>query len=149
LEFCKAPIKVDEILNFLIDLVKTHFLKKEFAWFIVIGSVNTFNGTVVAYAYSVFLQANLAFILGYKTALVIAYFLNSSFVFYCKPEFVGLMKFALSYVPNFIIQNILVLVLYNGLQWNRLLVFTLAATIGIPLTFVILKVFVFRKKENP
>jgi len=132
-------------LKCLIDLIKEHFAKKEFALFIVIGAVNTFNGTLLAFAFSMFLYANLAFVLGYKTALVTAYFLNSFFIFHCKPELVGLAKFALSYVPNFIIQNILVLILYNGLQWNRLLVFALAASIGMPLTFIILKVFAFGK----
>ena len=32
--------------------------------------------------------------------------------------------------------------------WNKLIVFALAAIIGVPVTFVIMKLFAFGKKEN-
>ena len=128
--------------------MKRHFLKKEFAMFIVIGAINTFNATVLSFVYSLFLQANLAFAFGYISALVIGYFLNSYFVFRCKPELFKLMRFAFSYVPNFTIQNILVFILYNSLHWHRLVVYAIAAIIGMPLTFIILKVFTFKSSKN-
>ena len=126
--------------------LKKHFLKKEFFLFLIIGGVNTFNGTIFSFIYASFLQANIAFILGYITALVIAYFLNCFFVFKVKPNFSKLIKFGLSYVPNFIIQNIVVFVFYNLLQWHVLLVYVLAAALSIPITFLILKVFAFGHK---
>ena len=131
--------------NFLVCSFKETFLKKEFALFIVIGIANTFNGTALALVYSVFLQTNIAFVLGYITGLVIAFYLNVFFVFNNKPGFAKFAKFSVSYIPSFIIQNILVIVFYNGLQWNRLIVFILAAGVGVPITFVILKLFAFRK----
>ncbi len=32
--------------------------------------------------------------------------------------------------------------------WNKLIVFALAALIGVPVTFIIMKLFAFRKKEH-
>ena len=130
----------------LLDLIKTHFLQKDFVLFVVIGTINTFNGIGSAFAYSMFLQANLAFVLGYITALIIAYLLNTWFVFHSKPEFAQLIKFALSYIPNFVIQNVFVLVLYNGVNLPILLVYALAAVVGVPLTFIILKLYAFNNR---
>jgi len=135
-------------MKYIIGLVKKNFINKEFVLFIIIGTANTFNGTVLSLLYSMFLQANIAFVMGYITGLIIAYFLNSFFVFKRKPQFFRLIKFAISYIPNFIIQNVCVLILYNWLNWNRLIVFAFAAAVGIPITFLILKVFAFGKKEG-
>lgn len=34
------------------------------------------------------------------------------------------------------------------LQWNKLIVFALAAIVGVPVTFIIMKFFAFNKKDN-
>jgi len=132
-----------DLINFISDFTKRHFLKKEFGLFLIVGGINTLNGTVLASIYSFFLQANIAFALGYITALTIAYFLNSLFVFKAKLHIVKFLKFSVSYIPNFIIQNMVVFIFYNLLQWNILLTYVLAAGLGIPVTFLILKVFTF------
>ena len=128
-----------------VDFIKKIFLKKEFALFVAIGIANTFNGTVLALIYSLFVQTNIAFVLGYITGLVIAFFLNTSFVFHSKLGVVKFIKFSVSYIPSFIIQNILVIILYNGLYLNSTFVFVLAAAVGVPITFLILKMFAFKK----
>ena len=114
----------------------------------MIGGINTLSGITLASIYSLFLQTNIAFVLGYITALIAAFFLNSYFVFHNKPGFTKLIRFIISYIPNFAIQNVLVLILYNGFGWHRLLVFVLAAIIGIPITFLILKFFAFNKEGS-
>ena len=134
-------------MNHIINFVKSNFLKKEFALFIVVGVINTLNGTVSAFIYSFFLQANIAFIFGYITALTIAYFLNSFFVFKVKLQIAKFFKFAISYIPNFIIQNTVVFVFYNLLHWNILLTYIMAAALGIPVTFLILKIFTFGRSK--
>jgi len=133
------------LIEFLFSFIKRNFLKKEFGFFLIVGGINTLNGTALAFVYSFVLQANLAFALGYITALTIAYFLNSFFVFKAKLQIVKFFKFAISYIPNFIIQNMVVFIFYNLLQWNILLTYILAAALGIPVTFLILKVFTFGK----
>ena len=128
------------------NLIKRYFLKKDFFIFLVIGGINTLNGVVFSFVYSLFLQVNVAFVFGYISALSVAYFLNSFFVFHNRIELTKLIKFIISYIPNFIIQNVLVLFLYNGLHWNKLLVYALAAIVGMPITFLVLKLFAFRKE---
>lgn len=121
----------------------------EFLSFLTVGVINTFNGTFFSYLYSFlpFVNANSAFAAGYVTALTISYFLNIAVTFHDKPDFVKYLKFAASYIPNFIIQNLAVFLAYNVLHFHRLIAYLLAAVIGMPVTFLIMKIFVF-KKDN-
>jgi len=123
----------------------SYFANMEFLKFIIVGGINTISGIILSYAYSQFLQTNIAFICGYATSLIIGYILNSRYTFREKLSFAKFVKFAASYIPNFIIQNLMVIVLYNGLHWHKLLVYVLAAAIGVPVTFMILKLFTFKK----
>lgn len=130
------------------NAIKKIFFNKQFSIFLVIGGINTFNGSLFAFLYSIFLQVNLAFILGYVSALFIAYILNSLFVFKAKPSFVKMLKFALSYIPNFFIQNGVVFILYNMMGLWSMIAYVVAAIAGIPITFLILKLFTFKEEEK-
>jgi putative flippase GtrA len=132
--------------NFL-DNMKKMFFSKEFISFVIIGVINTFNGVIFSYIYSSFLNENLAFILGYISGLVISYLLNSLITFREKLEFKKFIKFAISYMPNFIIQNIVVIVVFNIMGVYKLVAFGLAAAIGVPVTFVLMKLFAFKKVD--
>lgn len=125
------------------------FFSKQFLMFLVLGLVNTFNGTWIAFVYSLFItNVNISFICGYLTSLVIGFFLNSYFVFKEKTSFANFIKFAISYIPNFIIQNLGVYVMYNILQFPKIIAFALAAAVAVPITFLLLKVFAFGKKSK-
>lgn len=124
------------------------FLNKEFFTFLVIGVINTFTGVFFAMLYSSFLNENIAFAVGYATGIVVSYILNSCFTFKQALEFSKFLKFAISNVPNFIIQNVTVFIVFNMLAFPKLIAYGLAAIIGIPVTFLFLKVFAFRKKEE-
>ncbi|ALP88721.1 HAD-IB family phosphatase [Clostridium butyricum] len=128
--------------------LKNIFFTKEFFTFLIVGGINTINGIVFSYVYSLFLGVNVSFVLGYVTAMTISYLLNSTLVFKEDMGVIKYIKFCISYIPNFIIQNIFVLVFYNMLQWNKLIVFALAAIVGVPVTFIIMKFFAFNKKDN-
>lgn len=128
--------------------LKNIFFTKEFFTFLIVGGINTINGIVFSYVYSLFLGVNVSFVLGYVTAMTISYILNSTLVFKEDMGVIKYIKFCISYIPNFIIQNIFVLVFYNMLQWNKLIVFALAAIVGVPVTFIIMKFFAFNKKDN-
>lgn len=128
--------------------LKNIFFTKEFFTFLIVGGINTINGIVFSYVYSLFLGVNVSFVLGYVTAMTISYLLNSTLVFKEDMGIVKYIKFCISYIPNFIIQNIFVLIFYNMLQWNKLIVFALAAIVGVPITFIIMKFFAFNKKDN-
>ena len=130
--------------------LKKMFFSPEFFRFLVIGVVNTFNGVLFAWLYSdlLHLQENVAFVAGYLTSLLINYVLNSLYTFHEKLAFSRLWKFAVSYVPNFLIQNACVFVFFNLLGWPNLAAYIIAAVIGVPLTFLMMKVFTFKKRTG-
>ena len=120
---------------------------REFMMFIIIGIINTFNGIVLSWLYSLFIKnANLAFVVGYITSTVISYLLNSRFTFNEKLSVKRYVKFFISYIPNFIIQNLAVILFYNILSWHKIIAYAIAAIIGVPLSFIFMKIFTFRKK---
>ena len=127
---------------------KNTFLSKQFIMFLVIGVINTFNGTVFSYIYSSFLNENIAFICGYISGLLISYILNSILTFKERFALKKLIKFAISYIPNFIIQYIVILVVFNLMGLNKLIAYLLAAIIGVPVTFILMKFFAFNKSSN-
>ena len=117
----------------------------EFIRFVMIGVVNVISNILLSSVYSIWLQDNLAFICGYGSSLGLSYLLNSKFTFrgeaICWSKFV---RFAVSYVPNFLIQNVIVIIFMNMLGWNRIMVYGLAAIIGVPLTFICVKFFALK-----
>ncbi|WP_026887101.1 GtrA family protein [Clostridium beijerinckii] len=132
----------------IVQKFKNTFYTKEFITFLIIGVINTFNGTAFSYLYSSFLNENIAFIVGYISGLIISYLLNSFITFKERLQFNKFIKFVISYIPNFIIQNIVVVIVFNLLGLNKLIAYLLAAIIGIPITFILMKFFAFNKKIN-
>lgn len=131
----------------LFTKLKKTFLSLQFVMFLIIGVINTINGIGFAYLYSLIIKnVNLAFIVGYLTSLSIAYLLNSFLTFKENLSLKKFVKFCISYIPNFLIQNGFVILFYNILGWEKLLVYCLAAIFGIPVTFLLLKLFAFKKK---
>ena len=94
------------------------------------------------------LGANAAFAAGYITSLLVSYLLNSTLVFKEKLETLKCVKFCISYIPNFIVQNLCVMLFYNLLHFPKLITYALAAVIGVPLTFLFIKIFAFKKKSG-
>lgn len=133
-------------MNQLIKRIKEIFLSREFILFLIVGVINTFNGTIFASIYSIFLNENVAFVLGYISSLIISYILNSFITFKEKLEVRKFIKFAISYIPNFIIQNIVVIIVLNILNYDKIIAYILAAIIGVPVTFILMKFFAFRKR---
>ena len=129
-------------------LIKEVFFSKQFIMFVFIGVINTFNGVIFSYIYSSFLNENVAFIFGYISGLVISYILNSYVTFKEKLEFNKFIKFAVSYIPNFIIQNIVVFIVFNMMGLHKLIAYGLAAVIGVPITFVFMKFFAFKNTSK-
>lgn len=123
------------------------FVSPAFAKFLVVGVINSLNGVVLAWLYSLVLDANTAFVLGYLTSLTISYFLNSIFVFQRELAPARYVKFCLSYIPNFLIQNLCVVVVYNLLGFDKLVAYVAAVVIGAPITFLVLKFFAFAQHK--
>jgi len=133
-------------IKLLIDI----FFSRQFLLFLFVGCINTFNGILFSMLFNAIADPNTAFVLGYLLSLCISYFLNSRITFKDKElSFIKFIKYATAYIPNFLIQNLCVIIIYNLLHWDKLIAYTLAAVIGVPITFLLTKFFVFiRKKEN-
>lgn len=132
----------------LINKFKTTFFTKEFILFLIIGVINTFNGVLFAAFYSKFLNGNAAFAAGYISGLFISYVLNSLVTFTEKLALNKFIKFAISYIPNFIIQNITVFIIFNIMGLPNIIAYILAAAIGVPVTFILMKFFAFSKNKK-
>ena len=133
-------------MNSFVESFKKMFFSREFLSFVIIGIINTFNGVVFSYIYSNFLNENFAFIFGYISGLIISYILNSKITFKEELKLIKFVRFAISYIPNFIIQNIVVVIVFNIMGWHKLIAYGLAAAIGVPVTFILIKLFAFNKK---
>ena len=132
-------------MNSFVERFKKMFLS-QFLSFVIIGIINTFNGVVFSYIYSNFLNENFAFIFGYISGLIISYILNSKITFKERLKLMKFVRFAISYIPNFIIQNMVVVIVFNIMGWHKLIAYGLAAAIGVPVTFILIKLFAFNKK---
>lgn len=131
--------------------LKNIFLTPKFLRFIFVGCLNTFNGVLFSFLYSLIIEnAVLAFIVGYATSLAISYLLNSYITFRDKDlNLVKFVKFCISYIPNFLIQLICVYVFIDVLHLYKLVAYTVSAIIGIPITYLALLILPFKKaKEN-
>lgn len=131
-----------------ITKIKQTFLTKQFIIFVIIGVINTFNGSFFSYIYSLFLNSSIAFGVGYISGLIISYILNSLITFKEKLNFKKFIKFAISTMPNFIIQYIVVLIVINILDMHQIIAYILAAAIGVPVTFILLKFFAFKNDDK-
>lgn len=125
--------------------MKSLFLQREFIMYVLIGFVNAFNGVLFAWLLSYALQANAAYVAGYFLAVIVSFFLNSLLTFKKRPSFGRFWRFCLSYCPSFVIQNLSVLFIYNGIGAAKIIAYIAAAVLGIPLTFLFMKIFAFRK----
>lgn len=128
--------------------MKRYLLSLEFIRFLVIGCINAFNGVLFAYLFSLGLPPQIAFVCGYMVSLTISYVLNSFFTFRQRLSFGKMLKFFVSYIPNFFIQNVVVYVVCGLLELPAITGYILAAAIGIPVTFLLLKIFTFRNKAE-
>ena len=127
--------------------IKRTFVNKKFIEFCVLGVINTINDAIFSSVYNWFgLQNNIAAVLGYFTALTIAFFFSCFFIFKRKPSLNRYVKFLISYIPNFIIFFLVTFITINTMGLPQFWGTILAAVAGGPITFVIMKVYAFGKK---
>lgn len=120
-------------------------IQKEFLLFVIVGLINTINGIFFASLFSLILNSTVAFIFGYGCSLLVSYILNSTFVFKHALSLIKFIKFCISYIPNFLIQFIMVLVFIHYFHLYEVLVYTISAALGVPITFLMVKFFALKK----
>lgn len=136
------------------------FLTVQFVIFMIMGIVNTAVSVCTATildmllaltpdsAFTLFCKhTRLSFIIGYSVSLITSFFLNSYFTFHQKPTLRNFIKFPISYLPNFAFQYIMVFI-FTILHQRTTLAYICAAILGTPITFVAMKLVVFRRKRK-
>ena len=127
--------------------LRRHFFSRSFLIFLLIGGINTFDCTALAsFLIWTGMDGNLAFNIGYILSNVIAYWLNSLFLFPEPLRLSRYIRFFVSYIPNYLIQNVIVFLVYNVLGLPSVVSFLLAAIIGLPVTFLLVKLFAFQRR---
>lgn len=131
------------------EKIKHTFFTPKFIRFVFVGCLNTFNGVLFSFLYSLIIEnPTLAFVVGYITSLTISYLLNSYITFHDKELTISkFIKFCISYIPNFVIQLICVYIIIDVLHWYKLIAYIFAAIIGIPITYLALLLFPFKEKK--
>ena len=139
----------------------TSVFGKKFLRFMLCGCVCCLVGFIVAYSASHLLpdlcidlgsfhMSNIIFahFLGYVMSLPVSYVLNSRYSFKQSMCIKKFGKFCLSYVPNYILQMIIVFLTVDICGLNKVLGLVLAVLIATPITFVIMKRFAFGEKNK-
>jgi HAD superfamily phosphoserine phosphatase-like hydrolase len=127
---------------------KNTFLTPEFFLFVFCGGC----GTVVNFCFSLLfsqrIDPTLAYVCGYAVSLFATYALNSALIFKKRLNALRFTKFVISYIPNFLILFTFVAVLLNVFHLWKVVVYAGAALFGLPITFILVKLFAFRG-ESP
>lgn len=122
----------------------------EFIRFLFVGGVNALIGVMLSYIFSFFIHsAQLAFVIGFSISLVPSYFLNSTVTF---KDFTFTFKkfslFAISYIPNFLVQLVLVHFITDLFGLYPLFTYVIAVVISVPVTFLLLSLYTFKREAN-
>ena len=126
--------------------LKRTFISKKFLEFCVFGLLNTITHGVFSKLFSHVMQANAAYVVGFFFSNFIAYFLNGYFIFKKSPTLKRYTKFIVSYIPCLIVGFLVTFITINTLKLPQFTATVLAAMMGGPLTFVIMKVYTFGRK---
>lgn len=127
--------------------IKRVFVCKKFAAFCGLGVINTLNDSIFSSIYhKLGLQNNIAAVLGYYTALNIAFFLSTYFIFKKSVNLGRYIKFFVSYIPNFIIFFLVTFITINTWHLPQFWGTMLAAMFGGPITFVIMRIYTYKGK---
>lgn len=136
-------------------------LEPKFLRFAICGMASCIVNFAIAYAAShwipdfsinfrYFKMSNIVFahLLGYVISLPVSYFLNSRFTFKKPLSLKKCFRFCASYIPNYIIQMLVVFLAVDIAKMDKLIGLILATFIGMPVTFIFMKFFAFKEKKQ-
>mgnify|MGYP003293939104 CR=1 FL=1 len=130
----------------LLKKAKKTFLNEYFIKFCILGIFNTVVHGVLSKIFSLVLQPNAAFALGFFGSNVIAFLLNSYVIFNKPASLKRYIRFLIAYIPYFTIGFLVTFITINTLKLPQFTATVLAAVAGGPITFVIMRVYAFGRK---
>ena len=129
------------------EKIKGIYFKKDFILFVFCGGMGTLTNFIVSLIVSMVLNPIISYIFGYSIGIFITYAANTKLVIHQKISFIGFVKFIISYMPNFIILFSFVAIFIGLLHWNKVIIYAMAGMLGLPITFLLVKLMFLIKKE--
>lgn len=139
-------IKYNNFQESIVQKGKRFFLNRDFIVFVFCGGMGTLTNFVFSLIISNYFNPTISYVWGYTISIFVTYYLNIKLIFHKKVKLIEFIKFVISYIPNFIILFSFVAVFLNIFYWPKIIVYALAGLLGLPLTFVLVKLFAFMKK---
>lgn len=124
------------------------FRSVRFLRFLFCGGINVATGVGFAWGFSLALQANVAFVAGYALSHALSYVLNARLTFRQRPTCAGYLRYIVAYLPNFTIQNGMVLLFHNLLGVPKTTTYLASALLAIPVTFIALSCYAFARRHE-
>lgn len=129
--------------------IKEKFLNKQFLTFGIIGGINTILSQVL---YIVFVKFNIVVsissLLGDVLTMIISYFANMKFTYHEKPSLKSAITFPLSYVPGFIINMLIVVLVADVFHAPKEYAKLVSLPITIPLNYVCMSLIVKKTSKK-
>lgn len=118
----------------------------EFVKYAIVGCINTADYYL---SYLVFMDIfkfayRISFVLGYVVSILGSYFLNTYFTYKQKPSVKKFLIFPLTFIPNFIIQYLGIILLVDRLNMSSKVAPVITAIVATPITFFVMK-YVIKK----
>lgn len=133
--------------SFFVKLKRT-YCSKQFLLFVFCGGMGTLMNFICSLLISTALNSSLSYICGYATGIFLTYSLNAKLIFKTKLSFMQFVRFLISYIPNFLILVTFVFVFLNIFEWNKIIVYALAGGLGLPITFILVRLIAFSEKAK-
>ncbi len=128
-----------------IQKLKKQLLSREFITYSVIGCIGIITGTILEFLFSLICNPNVSFLIGYFINITLLYFVNIKITFKENPKALRYLRFCASYIPNFIIQNVCVIIFLNILGFSEIISYLISGIIGGPTTYIVVKSFALKK----
>lgn len=118
----------------------------EFLKYAIVGCINTadyylsYLGFIDIFKFSY----RISFVLGYVVSILGSYFLNTYFTYKQKPSVKKFLIFPLTYIPNFIIQYLGIILFVDRLNMSSKVAPVITAIVATPITFFVMK-YVIKK----
>jgi len=122
-------------------------IRGEFGRFLLVGAVNTLISYSLYLLLLAFLSYLLAYSLAYCVGIVVSYFLNARFVFRQRPSFGSFLAFPLVYLTQYGIGALVLWLLVDQAGINPAIAMVGVIVMTIPVTFLMSRFIINRKKQ--
>ncbi|NCB41122.1 MAG: GtrA family protein [Clostridia bacterium] len=141
-------VRKSEYWNYVLGRIQRTYLSKEFLTFIFCGSMGTFTNFLFSLALSKHLNPILSYVAGYAISLFVSYALNAKLLYKENYSTSCFIRFVISYIPNFLILFAFVFMFLGIFNWNKIIVYALAGLFGLPLTYILVKIYAFNRRAD-